>query len=154
MCEHPCSTVKSIIYSDPADERFASCQPLGWNTILPRSRFTFSPAVCPSQWLAWSIQVSSSMGKKVTTAFCCQTKYTLAGRHTTLGNEIWQCAQELRESDNITVQATLSQGKGYAQPISSGVLMHPAWNIIWDSSDQATMTPRPPNMKDDTYVRV
>ncbi|PGH08765.1 hypothetical protein AJ79_05864 [Helicocarpus griseus UAMH5409] len=39
----------TILASNAADERFASCQPSGWD-IGGNGNFQFSPAVCPSGW--------------------------------------------------------------------------------------------------------
>lgn len=147
------NTTTRIIYSDPADPRFASCQPQGWERVVPQSRFTFSPAVCPSQWIARYIRLSSSAGKTVTTAYCCKDLYdVLKTRYTALGDEIGQCIQSFNEYGNITVLATLSHGTGAIRTITSGLIQHPAWNIIWEASDQATLTPRPPNIGSNTLV--
>ncbi len=57
----------SITVSDPADPRFAACQPPGWASVAPESRFSFSPAVCPSGWTAYDLDTVGD----VSTAFCC-----------------------------------------------------------------------------------
>jgi hypothetical protein len=54
----PASSIVTLVYSDVSDPRFTSCQPPGWSTMLPESRFTFSPAVCPSGWTAHRVFTS------------------------------------------------------------------------------------------------
>lgn len=58
----------SIAVSDQADPRFTVCQPSGWASVIPESRFSFSPAVCPSGWTASDIQTT---GTSITAAYCC-----------------------------------------------------------------------------------
>ncbi|KAL3482637.1 hypothetical protein BJX62DRAFT_245699 [Aspergillus germanicus] len=60
------------LVSDPANEGFTTCQPSGWGSVVPESRFSFSPAVCPSGWAAWEIGTTAAeVGSGVvTTAWC------------------------------------------------------------------------------------
>lgn len=46
----------TILASDAADERFASCQPSGWDNGGESSILHFSPAVCPSGWTYFNMQ--------------------------------------------------------------------------------------------------
>jgi hypothetical protein len=70
------SAVTTILASGPADSRFASCQPSGWNA---GPSFQFSPAVCPSGWTAYDvggttsaiIEPTSTHTRTFTTAYCC-----------------------------------------------------------------------------------
>jgi hypothetical protein len=59
--------VARLAVSDAADPRFTTCQPPGWASVVPESRFSFSPAVCPSGWTAYSLNTAEA----VTTAYCC-----------------------------------------------------------------------------------
>jgi hypothetical protein len=67
------TTLSSSVYaakvavSNPADPRFTTCQPPGWAGVVPESRFSFSPAVCPSGWTAHYLGTAGP----VTTAHCC-----------------------------------------------------------------------------------
>jgi hypothetical protein len=74
------STLIPIVYSNIFDPRFTSCQPSGWSTMLPESRFTFSPAVCPRDWTAYNTDVvsytsqfsiSRVVSRTATRAYCC-----------------------------------------------------------------------------------
>ncbi len=64
---HSTATTATVTVSDPADPRFTTCQPPGWADVAPESRFTFSPAVCPGGWTAYSLRSES----QVSTAYCC-----------------------------------------------------------------------------------
>jgi hypothetical protein len=57
-----------VIIQDTADPRFASCQPPSWASRVPESRFSFSPAVCPSDWTAYALGVAADA---ISTAYCC-----------------------------------------------------------------------------------
>ena len=57
-----------FLVSDQADERFSSCQPPGWDSGPGKSSFSFSPAVCPSDWTAYSL---SRVSSTLSTAHCC-----------------------------------------------------------------------------------
>lgn len=59
---------ETVIISDISDTRFGACQPTGFTEVETISRFTFSPAVCPEQWTAYSL---STTDNSVSTAWCC-----------------------------------------------------------------------------------
>jgi hypothetical protein len=71
------STTITILASDAADARFASCQPSAWDNIVPTSRFSFSPAVCPSGWTYYAMASTESIAANekdistYSTAYCC-----------------------------------------------------------------------------------
>jgi hypothetical protein len=46
-----------------------SCLPDGWADVVPESRMSFNPAVCPSGWVYHSIANGDETDKF--TAFCC-----------------------------------------------------------------------------------
>ncbi|OBT84624.1 hypothetical protein VE02_05443 [Pseudogymnoascus sp. 03VT05] len=50
------TTTLTILYSDPNNAGFTQCQPPGWDSVVPESRFHFSPAVCPDQWTAYALR--------------------------------------------------------------------------------------------------
>ncbi|KAL2794620.1 hypothetical protein BJX66DRAFT_303485 [Aspergillus keveii] len=76
------STLRYLI-SDPALPDFASCQPSGWDAIIPERRFSFSPAVCPSGWATFEIGTTTREqdDEVVTTAWCC-SRYIRPSPHT------------------------------------------------------------------------
>lgn len=81
--DYSTTTIK-VLASDPADPRFPSCQPSGWGSVAPQSRFSFSPAVCPGGWTAYELSasetdVSSTSISTVSTAYCCSR--FVAGPH-------------------------------------------------------------------------
>lgn len=49
----------TILMSNTADPKFSSCQPDGWDLNASKP-FTFSPAVCPSDWVYCDLQQSVS----------------------------------------------------------------------------------------------
>lgn len=116
-----------IVFSDPLD------------AAVPESRFAFSPAVCPSQWNAFLIRKSSFAGKKVTLAFCCARLYDISNMFTKLADGNRQCVSQFDDryiERNTTIEATLSHGTGTLQNLTRGMLMHPAWTIIWQASEE------------------
>ncbi|KAF2004630.1 hypothetical protein P154DRAFT_35386 [Amniculicola lignicola CBS 123094] len=68
-------TTLTALYSDPGSEQFTRCQPPGWDKVISKSRFHFSPAVCPDQWTAYNLEAVyvdvPTLTKRATTAFCC-----------------------------------------------------------------------------------
>lgn len=70
------STV-SVLVSNVGDEHFSSCQPSGWDSVVPGSRFSFSPAVCPSHWTYFDMSETISYDDEArvvgtySTAICC-----------------------------------------------------------------------------------
>ena len=65
------ATTVAILVSNVDDERFPSCQPSGWDSVIPTSRFSFSPAVCPSDWTYYRMASEAQAGTTSTTAYCC-----------------------------------------------------------------------------------
>lgn len=70
------TTTIRVLASDPAEPRVSSCQPSGWADVEPQSRFSFSPAVCPSGWTAYELSasetdISSTSISTISTAYCC-----------------------------------------------------------------------------------
>lgn len=59
---------ETVIISDISDTRFGDCQPTGFTEVEITSRFTFSPAVCPNGWTAYSLSTTDS---GVSTGWCC-----------------------------------------------------------------------------------
>lgn len=59
-----------LIADDP------SCFPDGWADVVPESRMSFSPAVCPTGWVYHDIGEGDATDKF--TAFCCDRCAPLA----------------------------------------------------------------------------
>lgn len=64
-------TSVAILVSNVDDERFPSCQPSGWDSVILTSRFSFSPAVCPSDWTYYRMASEAKAETTSTTAYCC-----------------------------------------------------------------------------------
>ncbi|KAH7248575.1 uncharacterized protein BKA55DRAFT_569473 [Fusarium redolens] len=60
---HPKSPVPIILST--AD---SSCYPSGWEDVIRTSRFDFYPAVCPSGWIYYDMQTTTS---ELSMARCC-----------------------------------------------------------------------------------
>ncbi|KAL8365460.1 hypothetical protein RB595_004325 [Gaeumannomyces hyphopodioides] len=135
-----------LVVSNTADPRFAACQPSGWDAVDSASRFTFSPAVCPSDWTAYSISKvdgttwqlrSSSTATTInsyTVAYCCARGFTLSnptqyvrGAFATQRVGTSTCVQD--------IQAT-----------PGGIRIHQAWQIRWAESDIKSLSPAPPTL--------
>ncbi len=84
------SVATTLLLPDPSDPRFTACQPPGWANVVPESRFSFSPAVCPQSWTAWWLgrtptpgAISTTSGNdsivpQVSTAYCCAPGYSIS----------------------------------------------------------------------------
>jgi hypothetical protein len=59
----------SYYQSNTADTQFSSCNPPGWDV----KNFTFSPAVCPSGWVYYSVTLTPANAdqRTHTQAYCC-----------------------------------------------------------------------------------
>ncbi|KAJ0412959.1 hypothetical protein BJY00DRAFT_320271 [Aspergillus carlsbadensis] len=133
------TSTQRYLISDPALPSFTSCQPSGWNEIIPESRFSFSPAVCPSGWATWEIGTTTRAedDEVVTTAWCCSSDYHLYPYDnyplTTPGF-----------SKPCTGQTSIA-----APPGSAPILhLHHPWHITWHASDASgsLLTPAPPTL--------
>ncbi|KAL3451402.1 hypothetical protein BJX65DRAFT_303984 [Aspergillus insuetus] len=129
------STLRYLI-SDPALPEFTSCQPSGWDSIIPESRFSFSPAVCPSGWATFEIGTTTREedDEIVTTAWCCSSDFNL-----------------YRSNDYpLTTPGFSKPCEGQtsipAPPGSAPILhLHHPWHITWHASDASAslLTPAP-----------
>ncbi|OBT76612.1 hypothetical protein VF21_05302 [Pseudogymnoascus sp. 05NY08] len=141
----------TVLVSDAADERFASCQPPGWESIVPASRFSFSPAVCPSGWTYYNMAPSETRtkGKDTTmsTAYCCASGHWLADLSDfPTATMTPLCYRE------ASIIATLSNGTGSTRLLTQGAQAHQAWHITWEASDTSTLTPSLPELTSNKHV--
>lgn len=66
-----------VLYSNPAHPDYSSCQPSGWNQLVPTARHSYSPGVCPTGWPAHNMAqdlvpiADQSTWRTVSTAYCC-----------------------------------------------------------------------------------
>ncbi|KAL2847061.1 hypothetical protein BJX68DRAFT_268361 [Aspergillus pseudodeflectus] len=132
------STLRYLI-SDPALPEFTSCQPSGWDSVIPESRFSFSPAVCPSGWAMWEIGTTTRKqdDEAVTTAWCCSSDYILYPFDDyPLTNPGF--------SKPCTGLSSIAAPPGSA-PIDH---LHHPWHITWHASDAAgsLLTLAPPTL--------
>ncbi|OBT69976.1 hypothetical protein VE03_00380 [Pseudogymnoascus sp. 23342-1-I1] len=147
------STSVTILVSDAADERFASCQPSGWDKIVPASRFFFSPAVCPSGWtyydMASTVSAASNGKDKSTfsTAYCCASGHSLDTYVTdfSIPTMTPPCYRRV-DAGEVSIMGTLSHGTGSTLLFTEGIQAHQAWHISWDASDTSTLTPSLPEL--------
>lgn len=153
----------TIVASNPADPRFAACQPPGWDagagptgtSNTPNHNeglFTFSPAVCPSGWTAWYLghtYIPSVIGgiggiftttsyRTISTAYCCAPSFEFG----------WP---ERVAIDALRQQGTYTTWPGCHQTVvhtesyrANGVKVHRSWHIRWEASDTTSMSPAPP----------
>ncbi|KAL4886871.1 hypothetical protein BJY04DRAFT_43266 [Aspergillus karnatakaensis] len=116
------------LISDPALSGFTSCQPPGWASVAPESRFSFSPAVCPSAWTAWNIATTEVSSETVTTAWCCDARYTLY-------------SSDEYPLESFTKPCIKSEVMGMIS-----LHLHLPWHISWQQSDLTLLTPGPPSL--------
>jgi hypothetical protein len=148
------STLRYLI-SDPALPDFASCQPSGWDSIIPESRFSFSPAVCPSGWETFEIGTTTREqdDEIVTTAWCC-SRYIPPPPHTHPDRILPFTYSDfnLYRSDDYPLTAPgfskpcEGQTSIPAPPGSAPIpYLHHPWHITWHASDASAslLTPAP-----------
>ncbi|KFX87783.1 hypothetical protein O988_09293 [Pseudogymnoascus sp. VKM F-3808] len=131
-------TSVAFLASDADDERFTSCQPPGWASVVPASRFSFSPAVCPSNWTYYDMASTTNAGTTFTTAYCCASEfyprsYYLDPPYLATGVPCWRDA---RAGD---VSSLLAQA-------------HEAWHISWAASDTSTLSLALPEITSGMHV--
>ncbi|GFF23494.1 hypothetical protein IFM58399_00312 [Aspergillus lentulus] len=139
----------TILISDPADERFSSCQPPGWDSNST-ARFSFSPAVCPSAW-TYHQMATDRLDYRRSTAYCCSSGFSLSRNLTDLYNIKASCYRTLTPGET-TITGTLSHGKGAQVLLTDGIQVHEAWAISWAGSDTATMSPSLPTLTNSMIV--
>ncbi|KAL4758192.1 uncharacterized protein BDW70DRAFT_162773 [Aspergillus foveolatus] len=153
---HSTAETVPVLLSDPADPRFTECQPSNWASAPSSSRFSYSPAVCPSDWLAWSIATTELQAETVTTAWCCHTGYTLEPYPAYILPYMTQpCIRTILpdSTPSLTITATLSHGTGPTTPFTSGIALHAPWHITWKESDRALLSPQPPILSASETIR-
>ncbi len=73
------TTHVTLAISDTANSQFTTCQPPGWDTVVPDSRFVFSPGVCPQLWTAYDLSATTTQYlTTVSSAYCCSNGFTLS----------------------------------------------------------------------------
>ncbi|KLU87057.1 hypothetical protein MAPG_06062 [Magnaporthiopsis poae ATCC 64411] len=131
------TTTFPIVASDTADPRFGKCQPPGWG-----GAFTFSPAVCPSDWTAYSLGTTytpatagsspSTSNRDVSTAYCCARGFTLGYPAPYMTSAL--------EAQGVTGKACVQS----IQATPDGLRFHRAWQIRWEATDTMSLSPTPP----------
>lgn len=155
----------SISMSNQADPRFTTCQPSGWASVVPESRFSFSPAVCPSGWIANDIY---TIGASITTAYCC-ARFVISFPYCAIflfllmlyialcsGYSISWPFLLPRSIEGVTSPACFSEINPSPSTINTPdslstdfpqhVQVHNAYHISWQESDRVTLTPQPPEL--------
>ncbi|KAF2994335.1 hypothetical protein E8E14_003117 [Neopestalotiopsis sp. 37M] len=136
------STFK-VLASDSGDSRFAACQPPGWNVD---AHFQFSPAVCPSGFTAYRLD-AVTYEMTVSTAYCCSSGFTFGYFDTFESTDAAACIKDIAESTTGASSSALKlQATAATSPTSFPRVfsVHNAWQISWESSDVATLSPSPP----------
>ncbi|KAH6628875.1 hypothetical protein F5144DRAFT_580364 [Chaetomium tenue] len=132
------SSVVIVLVSGPADPQFATCQPSGWDA--GKNSLEFRPAVCPSGWTAYdlgltSFDVDTLHWAPLSSAYCCSRGFSLSEAYSLIeGISYRACFQ------------TIDGGATTASAPSSGLRVHNAWRIAWESSDITSMSPTPPQL--------
>ncbi|KFZ20633.1 hypothetical protein V502_03115 [Pseudogymnoascus sp. VKM F-4520 (FW-2644)] len=147
------STSVTILVSDAADERFASCQPSGWDSIVPASCFSFSPAVCPSGWTYYAMASTVSVADNgrdestFSTAYCCASGHSLGTGLSDfpIATMTPPCYRRV-DAGEVSIMGTLSHGAGSTRLFTEGIQAHQAWHISWGASDTSTLTPSLPEL--------
>ncbi|KAL1955659.1 hypothetical protein VTO42DRAFT_8204 [Malbranchea cinnamomea] len=152
------TTTVTVLASDEAHERFASCQPSGWDST--GDGFTFSPAVCPSHWTYYAMASTESVvesgGRGVSTystAYCCASGHKLRTDLTDfpISTLVPLCYRQIAADDSTTLTVTPA-GESSGVPFTQGIQVHQAWHISWAESDTSTLTPSLPELTSSKLV--
>ncbi|KAK2755053.1 hypothetical protein FQN54_006581 [Arachnomyces sp. PD_36] len=145
--DHGKTATVNLLVPDIENERFSSCQPSGWDSVVPESRFHFSPAVCPSHWTYYNISETTSYDYDsgavgtYTTALCCASGFQAPN----LGTDF--TIPSIPTACHRSVDSTLFADSTTTAHITDGLVqIHPAWVITWHASDTSTLTPVPPTL--------
>ncbi|KFY68177.1 hypothetical protein V496_01244, partial [Pseudogymnoascus sp. VKM F-4515 (FW-2607)] len=145
-------TTVTILVSDVNDERFTSCQPSGWGSVIPTSRFSFSPAVCPSDWTYYHM-ASEYHPATFSTAYCCASGFSLAMNlyQFPYPDSELPCIR-LVIAGSVSMMGTLLDDAGSTQLFTQGTQVHNAWHISWAASDTSTLSPALPELTSSKFV--
>ncbi|WYZ35710.1 hypothetical protein EsH8_X_000357 [Colletotrichum jinshuiense] len=145
---------EQVLVAAPGNAKFASCQPPGWSDDGISSTLAFSPAVCPDTWHMYHITaheeiVAGTSTKTVTTAYCCNAQDTVYPTGVVgLGIDYFSsnpaCVRTLHEWDAMTFVARQSKTPFSTVTFTEGTSVQPAWQIAWEETDRAVLTPAPP----------
>ncbi|KAJ6786226.1 hypothetical protein PWT90_05760 [Aphanocladium album] len=126
------SAIDRIYPAEFSDSRsFPTCQPPGFDPSAARI-LDFEPGVCPSQWIAYSLQVESlAKNTFATEALCCSRNASGFSPQniSTTGQpipEMLYCVQDSVSPDVLRI--------------------HQAWTIRWHSTDIPSLTRSPPDL--------
>lgn len=84
-----------IAVSNLANPRISACQPLQWRQSDERRQLNFSPAVCPSGWVAHLLATQSTSSTTLSTAYCCLRSALPSCWHPHGSSEVTDYAQQL-----------------------------------------------------------
>ncbi|ERS98566.1 hypothetical protein HMPREF1624_05351 [Sporothrix schenckii ATCC 58251] len=155
----------TLAISDTRHPQFATCQPPGWDTVVPRQRFVFSPGVCPQAWTAYDLSATTTRYETtVSSAYCCSSGFTLSydypyqthstsaiytsdddGAFYTLypgpvsGYHGPGCYRRIP----VTPETTTMTAAAAATP-SVSLEMHLPYSVQWKADDTQHMSPTPP----------
>ncbi|GKU21326.1 unnamed protein product [Fusarium langsethiae] len=138
----PCSGSSTAV---PVSEFITSRYPSDQENTDSEKHLSFSPAICPSGWNYNASARATRSSIVVTTAFCCPSGYQLRslGQESRLASSVGpnQCERWLKnpEEDTGSPTVTASHGDGI-------LLIHQAWAVTWDTSERATLSPKPPTL--------
>lgn len=139
----------TFIISDPSRER--TCQPGGRDADFPQ--FHYSPAVCPSGWTAYALEVRSNQAEKYESRAVCCNEYVRWPSNTHQQHckiyRLTDCGN--RGFVYSTDEYIPFRGVGGAcvqrpKAVRTVVTIHDPWAIAWQRTDTEYLSPRPPTM--------
>ncbi|KAK1843063.1 hypothetical protein CCHR01_14286 [Colletotrichum chrysophilum] len=138
-----------IAFSNLANPRISACQPSQWKKNDGRRQLNFSPAVCPSDWVAHLLATKTISSTTLSTAYCCVSNY----RPVTTISDILPietmypvCLGYFDSSYDTYGNRTATYSNGSTTVYTEGYDLHPAWHITWQESDTSTLSPPPPSL--------
>ncbi|KAH8601095.1 hypothetical protein B0O99DRAFT_736338 [Bisporella sp. PMI_857] len=150
----------SVLLSNPSNLGFTACQPSGWASMVPPQGLSFSPAVCPSGWLAHSVRTTSLVKEKstkiISTAYCCESGYELWRYGTeailSISPACWETFKATGLEGLVTEWPSITTRRGEFN--ADTFVMHPAWHITWEKSDTSSLMPVPPSLTSNMLIAI
>ncbi|KAF0331157.1 hypothetical protein GQ607_001465 [Colletotrichum asianum] len=120
------SASPEALFHDPNDPTFvATCQPSGWNSHLATPAIGLKSPALTDFFIYFSGEILWSTGDLI---------YEM---------DFPACVGSLEAQDQETYTGVVHDVE---VPITKGLIIQPAWRIAWEKSDQAVLTPSPPDL--------
>lgn len=156
------TTYVTLAISDTLSSQFTTCQPPGWDTVVPENRFVFSPGVCPQSWTAYDLSATTTQYlTTISSAYCCSSGFTLSfdypyqtqstSAYQTHNNDggpyytVYPGPVSGYHGPGCYRQVPVASQTTAPEATPSALLeMHLPYSVQWQASDTKHMSPQPP----------